>query len=78
METACQEVEVGLRIDPEKGLNFFGLNEVNEFISQGIQVTLIEPVGALTRQQKDKDGNIQITISGFSVMVKFEVADTGL
>jgi len=72
MEKTCKEIEVGLRIDPEKGLNFFGLNEVNEFISQGTKVVSIEPVGALTRQQKDKVGNIQLTISGFSVMVKFE------
>jgi hypothetical protein len=67
-----KEVEVGLRTTPETGISFFGIDEVNQLLSNGAKVAQIEPVGAITRQQKDKDGNINIAVTGFSLMIKLE------
>ena len=67
-----KEIEVGLRIDPATGLGFFGIDEVNQLLLNKAIVTEIEPVGALTRQQKDKDGNINIVLTGFSLKIKLE------
>lgn len=76
MQHENRQVEVGLRLAPETGLSFFGMDEVNKLLATGAKVTALEPVGALTRQFKDNDGNTQITLSGFSMMVKFEEEST--
>jgi hypothetical protein len=71
-----KEVEVGLRVDPVKGLMFFGLEEVNELLLKGANVTSLEPVGALTRQVQQEDRGGQFTISGFSIKVKLVELNT--
>ncbi|MEC4895836.1 MAG: hypothetical protein SAL07_24085 [Oscillatoria sp. PMC 1051.18] len=67
-----KEFEVGLRIDPEKGLLFFGLEEVNDRLLRGDKIIKLEPVGAITKQIQKSDGTVQLTISGFSIIVKLE------
>ncbi|WP_375492781.1 hypothetical protein [uncultured Nostoc sp.] len=65
-----QEIEIGLRVDPVKGLTFFGLDEVNELLVNGSEIKILEPVGALTQQIQQDDGSVHLTISGFSIKVK--------
>lgn len=66
------EVEVGLRTDPTTGIDFFGIDEVNQLLANGAKVNRIEPIGAITRQHKDKNGNVNIVVTGFSLMVELE------
>lgn len=70
-----KEVEVGLRTDSHTGIGFFGIDEVNKLISDGANVSQVEAVGAITRQQKDEDGNINIVVTGFSLIIKLQEKD---
>lgn len=67
-----KEIEVGLRTDPTTGISFFGIDEVNKLLSNGAKITEIDPVGAITRQHKDENGNRNIAVTGFSIAVKLE------
>jgi hypothetical protein len=66
------EIEVGLRIDSEKGMTFFGTDEINKLLSCGAKVIAIEPGGAITRQLKNDDGSRHIMLTGFSLIIKLE------
>ena len=37
-----KEISVGIRTDPENGVNFFGLEEVNDLIACGAKVISIQ------------------------------------
>jgi hypothetical protein len=67
-----REVEVGIRIDMHEGLAFFGTEEVNQLLQQGGRVTALEPGGAIMRKLGQEGGNVQLTLSGFSLKVKIE------
>ncbi|WP_150111727.1 hypothetical protein [Oscillatoria nigro-viridis] len=66
-----EELEIGLRIESAKGLTFFGLEEINELLKNGANITAIEPVGTLTQQIQKEDGIVHLAITGFSLKVKF-------
>jgi hypothetical protein len=66
-----REIEIGVRIDPQKGLCFFGSEEVNGLLSQGKRVVAIEPGGAIMQKLGEEGGNVRLTLSGFSLKVKF-------
>ena len=67
-----KEIEIGLRTNPTTGISFFGIDEINQLLSDGVKITKIDPVGAITRQHKDENGNITIAVTGFSIAVKLE------
>jgi hypothetical protein len=67
-----REVEVGLRIDMQTGLSFFGTDEVNELIRQGGRVVSVEPGGAIMRKLGEDAENVRMTLSGFSLKVRIE------
>jgi hypothetical protein len=69
-----REIEVGIRIDPQKGLWFFGMEEVNSLLGQGRRVVAIEPGGAIMQKLGEDNGNVRLTLGGFSLKVKFEDA----
>lgn len=67
-----KEIEIGLRNHPEKGISFFGLDEVNQVLSDGSKIIRIIPIGALGKENKDGEGNVTIHITGFSLRVEIE------
>jgi hypothetical protein len=67
-----REIEVGIRIDVHEGLCFFGAEEVNDLLGRGARVTAIEPGGAIMRKLGEDAGNVQLTLSGFSLKVRIE------
>ena len=67
-----REVEVGLRIDLDSGLQPFGTDEVNELIRRGGHVVAMEPGGAIMRKLGEDASNVRLTLSGFSVKVLIE------
>jgi hypothetical protein len=65
-----QEIKVGIRIDPEKGISFFGIDEVNDLIRSGVSVTSIEPGGAVLRNLgTTEDGNERMALAGCDLKV---------
>jgi hypothetical protein len=67
-----KEIEIGLRNHPEEGISFFGIDEINQMLSDGAEIIKIIPFGALGEENKDEDGNITIHITGFSLKVEIE------
>jgi hypothetical protein len=67
-------LEIGIRIDLEKGLAFFGVEEVNRKIAEGAKLREIRPGGAvMTRTGEDGDGE-RMTLAGCQFQVVFEDA----
>lgn len=49
-------IDIGIRIDMESGLAYFGLEEVNQRIASGARLVEIRPGGAvMTEVGKDSD-----------------------
>ncbi|WP_394830437.1 hypothetical protein LVJ94_28420 [Pendulispora rubella] len=70
--------EVGIRVDIETGVSFFGLEEVNRRIAAGARVLEIRPGGAImTRiaeesEEEPRDENVSLTLSGCQMQVILE------
>lgn len=69
-----REIEIGIRIDPHEGLCFFGTEEINDLLRQGGRVVAIEPGGVIMQKLGEDAENVRLTLSGFSLKVKVEVA----
>jgi hypothetical protein len=67
-----REIEVGIRIDMHKGLSFFGTEEVNDVLRRGGRVVAVEPGGAIMQKTGENAGNVQLTLSGFSLKLKVD------
>jgi tetratricopeptide (TPR) repeat protein len=70
-----QEIAVGIRIDPDEGLSFTGIEAVNGLINCGGKVTSIEPGGAVMRKLGEDGEQVRLTLSGCDL--KVIVDDTG-
>ena len=64
-----KEIEVGIRIDPEEGLSFSGIEMVNGFINLGAKVISIEPGGAIMRKLGEEGENVSLTLAGCEMKV---------
>lgn len=67
-----KELEIGLRNDPEMGISFFGIDEVNQLLITGSKIIKITPVGAIGKENIQEDGSVTIILNGFSVKVEIE------
>jgi hypothetical protein len=47
---------------------------VNELLAAGSRITAIEPGGAIMTKLGEDEANVRLTLSGFSMKVRFEVA----
>ena len=63
--------EIGIRIDLEKGLGFFGVEEVNQRIASGQRVVEIRPGGAIMTETGPRGENVSLTLSGCQFQVVF-------
>ncbi len=68
METV-KEIGVGIRIDPDHGLSFNGIEEVNALINCGGKVTSVEPGGVLMRKIGEDGDDVSLTLSGCELKV---------
>ena len=71
-------LEVGLRIDSEKGFIFFGMDEVNNLLLEGGKVVLIEPGGVITQELGNDAEGVKFTLIGFVIAVNIEQRETGI
>jgi hypothetical protein len=67
-----QEIEIGILIELEEGLRFFGIENVNDLLTQGAKVISIEAGGAIMDRTRTENGYVEVTLSGFSIKVKLE------
>ena len=63
--------EIGIRIDMEKGLAFFGVEEVNQRIASGLRVLEIRPGGAIMTETGSNQGDATLTLGGCQFQVIF-------
>jgi hypothetical protein len=61
--------EIGIRIDMEKGVAFFGVEDVNKKITDGARVVEIRPGGAIMSKLGEKDGDVSLTLTGCQFVV---------
>ena len=64
-----KEIEVGIRIRPGEGIQFFGTEEVNELIRRGARVVAIEPGDAILNKIGEDDGNVRMVLGGCNIRV---------
>lgn len=65
-----KEIEIGLRINPK--LEFFGIDEVNQLLSNGMKIRQIIPGGAITKKHQNDSGSANIIFTGFLMTVLLE------
>ncbi len=66
------ELSIGLRIVPQQGLVFFGLDEVNEKLDRGVRILAIKEGEAIMKKTGETDEAVRLSFSGFSLNVVFE------
>lgn len=67
-------VEIGIRIDLERGLSFFGVEDVNRRLAAGARVVEVRPGGAImTRTGGDGDAE-RLTLGGCQIQIVLEDA----
>lgn len=68
-----KEISIGLRVDPQKGVNFFGLEEVNDLIACGAKVVSIQAGGAYLQKVGEQNANeeefVQLVLTGGELKV---------
>jgi hypothetical protein len=67
-----KKIVVGLRISSAGELSYFGLDDVNNCIEKGQRIISIQEGNALMQKIGDRDGNVKLKISGFSLTVLVE------
>ena len=65
-------LDVGIRIDPTKGVAFFGLEAVNRILAAGRRVREIRPGGAIVTKLGDDGEHARVAVSGCDIVVVFE------
>lgn len=65
-------LEIGIRIDMEKGIAFFGVEEANQRIAAGQRVLEIKPGGAIVQEVGSGEGTTNLALSGCQLQVVFE------
>jgi len=71
-----REINVGIRFEPNEGLLFSGIEEVNGLINRGGKVTAVEPGGVLMRKLSEDSDSVSVTL--FGCEVKVIVDDSGV
>jgi len=67
-----RDIEIGIRIDQHRGLEFFGAEELNELIQRGGRVAAIEPGGAIMHKLGEEGDQVRVTLGGFSLKARCE------
>ena len=65
-------LDIGIRIDLEKGIAFFGVEEVNRRIAAGARVLEVRPGGAVMNKVGEEGGEVRLTLGGCQIQVVLE------
>ena len=68
-------LEIGIRIDLEAGIAFFGVEEVNQKLASGARLVEVRPGGAVFNERKDEASKtVHRSLAGLQFEVVFEDA----
>lgn len=67
-------IQVGIRIDAENGVAYFGLEEVNQRIAAGGRILTLKPAGAIMHRTGNDPERVSMTLGGCQIDVVFEEA----
>lgn len=73
-----RSIELGLRVDSEKGFSFFGTDEVNDLLLKGAKIVLIKPGGVITQEIGNDAEGTKFAVNGFILNVMLEQRDAGI
>jgi hypothetical protein len=65
---------VGLRLRPDRGLEFFGIEEINSLLKQGARVVELEPSEGILKKGSETEEKTRPQLDSFSVNVVVEPA----
>ena len=57
-------IQLGIRIDMQKGVSFFGADELNRQLAAGARVLEVRPGGAIMSKVGEDAENVSLTLSG--------------
>jgi hypothetical protein len=74
-----REIMIGVRADLEKGVQFYGTEEVNRFIADGWIVEAVMQGNAMFRQFCASEGRVNLVFTGceFRVLMRAPVGEAG-
>ena len=67
-------LEVGIRIEPQSGIRFFGVEEVNQRLKAGARVLEVRPGGAVFAETGRDQENVTMTLAGCQIQIVLEDA----
>ena len=70
-----ETVTLGIRIDREAGVGFFGFEEINQRIEAGARVVEVRPGGAIMTKLGEDGDHVSLTLSGCDLEVVLETQD---
>jgi hypothetical protein len=62
-----RKMSVGLRIRPDSGFEFFGIDEVNSLLKQGAKIIEVEPCEAIMTRVGETEEKLRVQLGTFSV-----------
>ncbi|MCX4241620.1 hypothetical protein [Paraliomyxa miuraensis] len=66
------EHTVGIRIEPGRGIAFFGIEEVNRQLTAGRRIKEIRPGGAVMSKVGEDEHNVRLQLAGCDLQIVFE------
>lgn len=66
------EYPLGIRIEPGRGIAFFGIEEVNRQLAGGRRIKEIRPGGAVMNKVGEDEQNVRLQLGGCDLQVVFE------
>jgi hypothetical protein len=67
-------LEIGIRIDGEKGIAFFGVEEVNRRVAAGARVVEVRPGGVIMNKLGEEGDEVRVMLGGCQIQVVLEDA----
>lgn len=65
-------LEVGIRIEPTKGVAFFGLEAINRNLAAGRRIRELRPGGAIVTKLGEEGEHVRVAVTGCDIVVVFE------
>lgn len=64
--------EVGIRIDPNTGVAYFGIEAVNKKLAAGLRIRELRPGGLIMTKTSENEETVSMVLGGCQILVVFE------
>lgn len=68
-----KEFKIGIRVDSDSQLSYFGLDELNQALVNGGRLIQIKEGDALMEKIGTERGHVKLKLSGFSLLALLEL-----